>query len=90
MLQSPPTREGKPLPATARFSPSWLQRKRLWAGLVAGVLVIGGGSALLSQRRSSSQQRSLDTYTVLARQGSLPGVITAGVLGGRFVDSPHA
>ncbi len=77
MLQSPPTREGKPLPAATRFNQSWLKRKRLWAGLLAGALLIGGGSALISQRRSGSQQRSLATYTVEARQGSLPGVITA-------------
>jgi HlyD family secretion protein len=77
MLQSPPTREGKPLPAATRFNQSWLKRKRLWAGLLAGSLLIGGGSALISQRRSGSQQRSLATYTVEARQGSLPGVITA-------------
>jgi hypothetical protein len=30
----------------------------LWAGLLAGALLIGGGSALISQRRSGSQQRS--------------------------------
>ena len=77
MLQSPPTREGKPLPAAARFNQRWLKRKRLWAGLLAGALLIGGGSALINQRRSGSQQRSLATYTVEARQGSLPGVITA-------------
>jgi HlyD family secretion protein len=77
MLQSPPTREGKPLPAATGFNQSWLKRKRLWAGLLAGALLIGGGSALISQRRSGSQQRSLATYTVEARQGSLPGVITA-------------
>jgi HlyD family secretion protein len=45
-------------------------------------VLIGGTGTLLVQRRSSSQQRSLATYTVLAREGSLPGVITAsGELG---------
>jgi len=85
MLQPPPQREGDApldggrfrLPAGIRPRRTWLQRKRLWAGLLAGAVVIGGGGALISQRRSASQQRSLDTYTVLARQGSLPGVITA-------------
>ena len=78
MLESPPKREvGKPLPAALQRSQRWLQRKRLWAGLLAGALVIGGGGALVSQRRSSSQQRSLASFTVVARQGSLPGVITA-------------
>lgn len=85
MLQPPPQREGDApldggrfrLPAGIHPRRTWLQRKRLWAGLLAGAVVIGGGGALISQRRSASQQRSLDTYTVLARQGSLPGVITA-------------
>jgi HlyD family secretion protein len=78
MLESPPKREvGKPLPAALQRSQRWWQRKRVWAGLLAGALVIGGGGALINQRRSSSQQRSLDNFTVVARQGSLPGVITA-------------
>ena len=78
MLQSPPQREGQaPLGGLGKPLPAALRRKRLWAGLLAGVVVIGGASALISQRRSSNQQRSLDTYTVLAREGTLPGVITA-------------
>ncbi|MBM5806094.1 MAG: efflux RND transporter periplasmic adaptor subunit [Cyanobacteria bacterium M_surface_10_m2_179] len=79
MLQPPPQRQGEaPLgtPGLPRNA-AWLQRKRLWAGVLAGVVVIGGGVTLLGQRRSASQQRSLNTYTLLARQGSLPGVITA-------------
>jgi HlyD family secretion protein len=37
---------------------------------------------MLTQRRSASQQRSLAEYTVVAREGALPGVITAsGELG---------
>ena len=37
MLESPPKREvGKPLPAALQRSQRWLQRKRLWAGLLAG------------------------------------------------------
>jgi HlyD family secretion protein len=92
MLQPAPQRQG-PGPAagdaagagiatpTARRRP-WLRRRRLWAGLLAGALLIGGGSAVLNQRRSATQQRNLATYTVLAREGSLPGVITAsGELG---------
>ena len=85
MLQTPPQRQGEaPLGAPAKgrltaLRPSrvWLRRKRLWAGLLAGVVVIGGGATLLSLRRNASQQRSLNSFTVLARQGSLPGVITA-------------
>ena len=92
MLQPAPQRQG-PRPAAGdaagagiaipagRRRPG-LRRRRLWAGLLAGALLIGGGSAVLNQRRSASQQRNLATYTVLAREGSLPGVITAsGELG---------
>ncbi|MEY4360675.1 MAG: hypothetical protein RLZZ631_2161, partial [Cyanobacteriota bacterium] len=86
MLQTPAPREVEaPLGDAAQARPAttvgprsgWLKRKRLWAGLLAGTLLIAGGSALISQRRSSSQQRSLDSFTVVAREGSLPGVITA-------------
>jgi HlyD family secretion protein len=85
MLESPPKQEGKAplsqggkqLPAALQRSQHWLKRRRLWAGLLAGAIVIGGSSALISQRRNSSQQRSLDSFTVVAREGSLPGVITA-------------
>jgi len=60
----------------------WLRRRRLWAGLLAGAVLIGAGSTLIAQRRSASQQRSLASFTVVAREGALPGVITAsGELG---------
>ena len=96
MLQPTPQRPGPgpagdqggsgtrtPLAAPApRSKPGWLKRRRLWAGLLAGAVVIGGASVLMSQRRSANQQRSLATYTVVAREGALPGVITAsGELG---------
>ena len=78
MLQPPPQRQdGGRLPRALNRGPAWLRRKRLWAGLLAGALVIGGGGALVSQRRSGEQQRSLERFTVVARQGTLPGVITA-------------
>jgi HlyD family secretion protein len=85
MLQPPPQRQGNAplgegglrLPRALQRGPAWLRRKRLWAGLLAGALLIGGGGALVKQRRSSVQQRSLDSFTVVARQGTLPGVITA-------------
>ena len=62
---------------TNRRGPRGLQRRRVWAGVLAGTLLIGAGGVLLNQRRNTSQQRSLSNYTVVARQGSLPGVITA-------------
>jgi HlyD family secretion protein len=88
MLQPAPQRPGsEPAQggagrADGPAAPPWLRRRRLWAGLLAGALLIGGGATLLGQRRSASQQRSLAAYTVVAREGSLPGVITAsGELG---------
>jgi HlyD family secretion protein len=69
-------------PTTIRPRRRWWQRRRLWAGLLAGSLLIGVTSAWLQQRRTASQQRSLAAYTVVARRGSLPGLITAsGELG---------
>jgi len=58
-------------------SQAWLRRKRLWAGVLGTLLLVGTGSALLAARRQSSQERSLNQYTVVARLGALPGTITA-------------
>ena len=85
MLQPHPQRQGdstlsdrgQGLPRALNPGSTWLRRKRLWAGLLAGALLIGGGVVLVSQRRSSQQQSSLERFTVVARQGTLPGVITA-------------
>ncbi len=87
MLQPPPPREG---PGSAPRSAGgavrrlqrirrqpWLRRKRLWAGVLGTLLLVGTGSALLAARRQSSQERSLNQYTVVARLGALPGTITA-------------
>ena len=77
-----PGPERVPSTPPARSRRPWLQRRQLWAGLLAGAVVVWAGSALIAQRRSTSQQRSLASFTVLAREGSLPGVITAsGELG---------
>ena len=92
MLQPGPQRQGSGpaagdaaaagIASSTRRRRPWLRRRRLWAGLLAAAVLIAGGSALLSQRRSATQQRNLASYTVLAREGSLPGVITAsGELG---------
>jgi len=79
MLQPPPPREGSS--AVRRLKrirrQPWLRRKRLWASVVGTVLLLAAGSGLLAARRQSNQQRSLSQYTVVARQGSLPGTITA-------------
>ena len=79
MLQPPPPRGGTS--AVRRLQrirrQPWLRRKRLWAGVLGTLLLLGSGSALLAARRQSSQQRSLSQYTVVARLGSLPGTITA-------------
>ncbi|MCP9790788.1 efflux RND transporter periplasmic adaptor subunit [Vulcanococcus limneticus Candia 3F8] len=66
----------------SRPTRAWLRRRRLWAGVAAAVLILGAGSQLLARRRSASQGQSLATYTAVARQGELPGVVTAsGELG---------
>ena len=84
MLQPPPQREGPRHGSGGRLRrlkglqrQPWLRRKRLWAGVLGSLLLLGTGTGLVVQRRQSSQQRSLSQYTVVARQGSLPGTITA-------------
>jgi HlyD family secretion protein len=83
MLQPAPRREGSESAGgsnrilSLRRPPRWLQRRRLWAGVLAGAVVIASGATLLGQRRSASERKALADYTVLARQGGLPGVITA-------------
>ncbi|NDG74224.1 MAG: efflux RND transporter periplasmic adaptor subunit [Synechococcaceae bacterium WB8_1B_136] len=88
MLQPSPRREGsEPAGASNRIVAGaaprrWFRRRRLWAGLLGAAVLIAAGGALVGQRRTASQQRSLATYTVVAREGALPGVITAsGELG---------
>ncbi len=52
------------------------RRIRLLAGALA--LVVAAGGALLWQRqRSAGKAKNLDTFTVLAQRGTLPGVVTA-------------
>ena len=80
--QSAPDAGTSPAAPKARSRSPWLKRRRLWAGLITAAVLASAGTNLLIQRRSSTQQRSLDAYTVVARNGSLPGVITAsGELG---------
>ena len=68
MLQPPPPREGSG--AVRRLQrirrQPWLRRKRLWAGVLGTVLLVGTGSALLAARRQSNQQRTLSQYTARA------------------------
>lgn len=45
--------------------------------MAAAVLILGAGSQLLARRRSAGQGQSLANYTAVARQGTLPGVVTA-------------
>ncbi|MEN9540886.1 MAG: hypothetical protein RLZZ459_977 [Cyanobacteriota bacterium] len=84
MLQPAPQRQGSGPAGSSSLRPQrrWWRRRRLWAGLLAGAVLIGGGSVLQTQRRSATERGSLSSYTVVARQGALPGVITAsGELG---------
>jgi HlyD family secretion protein len=87
MLQPAPQREGSEPAAGSKGAlassrTGWLKRRRIWAGALAAAVVVVGGTSLVGQRRSAQQQTSLADYTVVARQGALPGVITAsGELG---------
>ncbi|WP_255120131.1 efflux RND transporter periplasmic adaptor subunit [Synechococcus sp. Cruz CV-v-12] len=58
-------------PAKGRRPP----RRRLWAGLVAA-LVLAGGLGLW-QRQRAAAQRNLSPFTVVAARGTLPGTVTA-------------
>ncbi len=50
-------------------------RRRLWIGLAVGLALLA--TAGLWQRQRQQAGRDLAPFTVLAREGSLPGVITA-------------
>lgn len=50
-------------------------RRRVWVGLVVGLALLA--SAGLWQRQRLQTGRDLAPFTVVAREGSLPGVITA-------------
>ena len=55
----------------------WLARRRFWAAALAGTVLIAGGATALNLSRSAKQALSLNTYTSVAEEGSLPGLITA-------------
>ena len=81
---APPPREALPVgpdspagPLRRWRAPRWLARRRLWLGLGATVLVVGGAVLWSSGRQRSTQAKALVTYTVPSRLGSLPGVVTA-------------
>jgi HlyD family secretion protein len=61
------------VPAEPR--PLW-RRRRLWIGVSVVALVVAGVGAA-QWRRGSEQSAALARYTVLAKRGSLPGVISA-------------
>ena len=73
-----PVGPGTPAGLLRRWrGPRWLARRRLWLGLGATMLVVGGGVLWSSARQRSTQAKALATYTVPARLGNLPGVVTA-------------
>ena len=55
----------------------WLARRRFWAAALAGTVAIAGGATALNLSRNAKQARSLSTYTAVAEEGSLPGLVTA-------------
>ena len=68
VVPPPPT----PLP---RRQPPWNRRGGTWLALAAAVALLAGLG--LWQRQRQSAARDLTPYTVLARSGSLPGVVNA-------------
>lgn len=68
VVPPPPT----PLP---RRQPPWNRRGGTWLALAAAVALLAGLG--LWQRQRQSTARDLTPYTVLARSGSLPGVVSA-------------
>jgi HlyD family secretion protein len=61
-----------PAGPTGRSRPLW-RRRRLWAGALVAVLATGG--LLTWQRQRGAAQANIETYTVLATAGELPGVV---------------
>lgn len=53
------------------------RRRRRSLGLIAGLVLVGGGLAFWSVGPGRNRSRDLSAYTVKAERGSLPGVITA-------------
>ncbi|QPN61681.1 MULTISPECIES: efflux RND transporter periplasmic adaptor subunit [unclassified Synechococcus] len=62
------------LTGSPSVKPLW-RRRRLWAGTLAVLVGLSGTAVWL--RQSGQKGRNLDPYTVLARQGSLPSVVSA-------------
>jgi HlyD family secretion protein len=74
------TRLQSPITATpadaAVVRPRWWRRRRLWAGVA--VVVVGAAASQVWQRQAAGRRSaSLASYTVLATEGSLPGVVSA-------------
>ena len=83
MLQPPPQRQGdaalgdrgRRLPRALSGGPDWLRSKRLWAGLLAGALLIGGGGVLVTERCSTVgvQQPWRSRRLAARRKAEFPG-----------------
>jgi HlyD family secretion protein len=63
-----------PVPPRAK-RPGRPRRRRLWAGAAAAVLLVAG--VAVWQRQRSAGSANLEPYTVLARSGDLPGLVSA-------------
>jgi len=55
--------------------PSGLRRRRVLAGAAAGLVLIG--AVAIGQQKRATNTRQLESYTVVAASGSLPGVVNA-------------
>ena len=54
-----------------------IRQRRLWIAVLLALAVGGGGLLIWKSRRSALQAKDLAAYTVVAEQGSLPGIVTA-------------
>jgi len=74
--QTLPLPQEQGLPPLTRLS-RLKRRRRRTVALIVGLVLIGGGAAVWSLGPGRKRSRDLSAFTVPAKQGSLPGVVTA-------------
>jgi HlyD family secretion protein len=86
MLEQPPTPKPPKAPLSANVSTTagtgaiGLAPRRRWRRLAAGavaLLVVVGGVTVWQRQRQAAKRSNLSDFTVVAQRGSLPGVVSA-------------